>query len=129
MRIRGYGPDGNGNLNDPCGDLQYGNTVDVSVNIIDSILSVDDFQIRNSDLRIVTALNNQYEIILSSSLTDDISFNLFTMLGQQLVYDVLSKDSSGNYIYKLDMSYASSGTYIVKIGRGKSYKTAKLIVR
>jgi hypothetical protein len=128
MRIRGFDPNNGGTLNDPCGDLQFGNTIDVSVNIIDTSLSINDFELGNSGFSIVTKPNNQFEIILTTSETEDLSFNLFNMLGQQLVYDVLSKQN-GKYVYNLDMSYASSGTYIVKVGRGTNYKTGKLIVR
>jgi hypothetical protein len=128
LRIRGFRPDSNSILNNPCDDLIFGNTVDMSVNIIDTLLSVSDFEFDNSDLSIVSKPNNQFEIILAVSETEDLTFNVFNMLGQQLLYDVVS-NKDGRYIYHLDMSYASSGTYIVKIGRGTSYKTGKLIVR
>ncbi len=129
LRIRGFRPDSNSVLNNPCDDLIFGNTVDMSVTIIDTSLSVNNFELENSDLRIVSKPNNQFDIILTASETADLSFNLFNMLGQQLVYSVVSKDDDGKYIYNLDMSYASKGTYIVKVGRGNSFSTGKLIVK
>jgi len=129
LRVRGYDPNADGVLNDPCGDLQFGRTVDVSVNIIDTTLSTTGFLLDDSELQIVSNPNKQFDVILSTAYNDDLTFNLFNMLGQQLVYDVIKKGSDGKYVYKLNMSYAASGTYIVKIGRGKSYQTAKLIVR
>jgi hypothetical protein len=128
-RIRGYWPEGAGVLNDPCGDLEFGNTVDISVNIIDTSLSVSAFDLDNNGLKIVSHPNDQFDIILLSSNTENLKFNLYNMLGQQLVYDVVSKNSDGKYIYNLDMSYAASGTYIVTIGRGNSFRTGKLIVK
>ena len=83
----------------------------------------------NAELVIVSKPNDQFDIILNTDNTEDLTFNLFNMLGQQLVYDVVSRDSSGQFKYDLDMSYAATGTYIVKIGRGTSYQTGKIIVR
>jgi hypothetical protein len=128
-RVRGFWPGGSGVLNDPCGNLQFGNTVDVSVNIIDTTLSVLEFDFNNTDLSIISLPNDQFDIILSATDNEDLKFNLYNTLGQQLVYDVITKNSDGNYVYKLDMSYASNGTYIVKVGRGSSFKTGKLIVK
>jgi len=129
MRVRGFDPNADGNLNDPCAELQFGKTVDVSVNIVDTTLSTTDFLGNDSSFQIVSNPNKQYDIILSTTNSDDLTFNLFNMLGQQLVYDVIKKGPDGSYVYKLDMSYAATGTYIVKVGRGKSYKTGKIIVR
>ncbi len=130
MRIRGYDPENAGNLNDPCGDLEFGNTIDIAVNIIDTSLSLDKVGTDVGDFSILSRPNNQFEIILSASDTpEDLKFSLFNMLGQQLVYDVVSRNNDGKYVYQLDMSYASSGTYIVKMGRGKKFNTGKIIVK
>lgn len=129
LRVRGIDPNNSGNLNDPCGDADYGNTVDFTVNIIDTSLSLNGFESDASSLSIVSKPNSQFDIILETKIEGDMSFNLFNMLGQQLVYDVLSKTPDGRYIYNLDMSYAATGTYIVKIGRENSFTTAKLIVK
>ncbi len=130
MRIRGYDPNASGDLNDPCGDLEFGNTVDISVNIIDTSLNTDNFEQNDAAFSVVSKSNNQFEILLiSSDRAEDLKFGLFNMLGQQLVYDVVSKNNDGHYIYHLDMSYASSGTYIVRMGYGNNFKTGKIIVK
>ena len=129
FRVRSFQPDGSNDLNDPCADLQLGNTLDMTVNIIDTFLSNDSFELNDSNLVIVSQPNDQFEIILSTPRTEDLTFNLFNILGQQLVYGVISKGSDGKFRYKLDISYAASGTYIVKVGRGNSYETGKIIVR
>ncbi len=129
LRVRGYDPVFSGTLNDPCDNLQYGNTVDMTVVVIDSALSIDDFEKETTELNIISKPNNQFEIVLSTPYAEDLTFNLYNMLGQQLVYGVISKDNQGKYVYDLDMSYASSGNYIVKVGRGTSFKTGKIIVK
>ncbi len=128
LRTRGFDPDFAGTLNDPCGDLQYGNTVDFMVNIIDSSLSIDEFEIGSSELNIYTKPNDQYEIVLTTPFTEKLSFNLYNVLGQQLAYGVIDKDNQGRYVYELDMSYASSGVYIVEVGRGNNFKVGRIIV-
>ena len=101
----------------------------MTVVVIDSALSIDDFEKETTELNIISKPNNQFEIVLSTPYAEDLTFNLYNMLGQQLVYGVISKDNQGKYVYNLDMSYASSGTYIVKVGRGTSFKTGKIIVK
>lgn len=129
LRVRGYDPGFGGVLNDPCSDLQYGRTVDFTVNIIDSVLSTDEFALNGSALNIVSHPNNQYDIILTTPFSEKLTFNVYNTLGQQLVYDVISKDNQGKYTYNLDMSYASSGVYLVKLGRGNTFKVGKIIVK
>ena len=129
LRVRGYDPTNEGILNDPCGNLEYGRTVDMSINIIDTTLSLNEFGFENSDLVIVSKPNKHYDVILSASKSEELTFNLYNMSGQQLVYDVLKRNEKGQFIYQLDMSYAATGTYIVKVGRGQSFETGKLIVK
>jgi hypothetical protein len=45
------------------------------------------------------------------------------------VFNNISKDSD-KYIYDLDMSYAASGIYLVKMGNSSiGFKTGKIIVK
>ena len=129
LRVRGYDPDYGGVLNNPCDDLQYGNTVDFSVNIVDSTLSNGDLDISNNSLVVITKPNKQFEISLESDYTKKLTFNLYNTMGQQIVYGTMDRNTSGNHTYNLDMSYASSGIYIVKVGAGDRFSTAKIIVK
>ena len=128
MRVRGTDPFASGVLNDPCDDLQFGRTVDFTVNVVDSTLSTDDFDLNASTLNVITKPNKQFEISLDTTFTKDLSFNLYNILGQQIVYDVMDQDIYGKYSYDLDMSYASSGVYIVKVGRGNTFSSVKILV-
>lgn len=129
MRVRGWDPGftGAGILLNPCDDLTYGRTEDFTVNIVDTSLSVNDFTLDGSDFSIITLPNDQYEIILKTSYTKDLSFSVFNVLGQQVVFNNISKEG-GEYRYQLDMSYASSGVYVVKLGKGDVFETGKIIV-
>lgn len=130
LRIRGWDPNfqGGGLLNNPCDNMTYGNTEDLTINVVDTSLGIEDFPLDGSELKIISKANSQYEIILTSPYSDVITFNLYNAIGQKLVYNTLSKENNNEYRYELDMSYASTGIYIVEVGRGRNFKTGKIIV-
>jgi hypothetical protein len=132
MRIRSWDPINSdqivGVLNNPCDNLEYGNTEDFTVNIVDTTLSIEDINLGDVDFKIVTKPNNQFEVILDSPFDDKLTFNLYNALGQQLVFNVVNKGSDGKYRYDLDMSYAANGVYLIKVGRGNSFVTGRIIV-
>jgi hypothetical protein len=83
----------------------------------------------NSDFKIISLENNQFDISLSTSYNDDISFSVYNVSGQVIVFNNISKNSD-KYKYDLDMSYASSGVYLVKMGNSSiGYKIGKIIVK
>ena len=49
------------------------------------------------------------------------------MLGRTVVFNNIKKNGN-KYEYTLDMSYANSGAYIVKIGGKINYKEYKIII-
>ena len=129
MRVRNFDADFNGDLNDPCDDLQFGNTTDYGVTINDATLSASQFDLNSSEFTILTLTNNQFEIILKTSFNDLLEFNVYDITGQQIVFNNIEKTNAQSYVYRLDMSYASSGVYIVKLGRGNTYEVGKIIVK
>ena len=74
--------------------------------------------------------NNQFDISLVTSFDDIASISIYNMLGQKLAFNNLEKQGD-RYNYQLDMSYATAGIYLVKIGdqATNSYQTAKIIVK
>jgi len=128
LRAKAIDGSATGDVLDPCTNFQWGEVHDYTVNIIDSTLSIDAFDIEDSDFTIITLPNNQYKINLTTAYTGRLTFNLYNLLGQQLVFNNISKQDD-IYSYDLDMSYASSGVYIVKLGVGDSFKTGKIIVK
>lgn len=116
-----------GDVLDPCSDFAYGEVHDYTVNIIDTDLSTTDFTLDASEFSIVTLPNDQYEIILKTSYDKDLSFSVYNVLGQQVVFNNISKEN-GEFRYELDMSYAASGVYVVKLGKGDVFETGKIIV-
>ncbi len=113
---------------DACEETNYGETEDYIVNIVES-LGIDDSVLANSEFRIITQDNNQFNISLSTLHNEDISFSVYNVSGQVIVFNNISKNSD-KYLYDLDMSYAAAGVYLVKMGNSSiGYRVGKIIVK
>jgi len=112
---------------DACEETTYGETEDYTVNISSSLRSVE---LVNSELIVVSGPNNQFEISLITPFEDIASIAVYNTLGQTVAFNNLTKEGD-RYRYSLDMSYASAGVYIIKVGdqRSDAYKTARIIVK
>ena len=113
---------------DACEETQYGETEDYMVNIVES-LGIDDSILVSSEFKIITQDNNQFNVSLTTIYNEDISFSVYNVSGQVIVFNNISKNSQ-KYIYDLDMSYASAGIYLVKMGNSSiGYRIGKIIVK
>ncbi|MEM1001652.1 MAG: GEVED domain-containing protein [Bacteroidota bacterium] len=128
LRAKSIDPTNNGDVLDPCGPYDFGEVHDYTVNIVDSVLSAGEFDLSDSLLNVITKPNNQFEVILDSPISEKLTLNLYNMLGQQVVFNVIEKNIAGQFTYNLDMSYAAGGIYILKVGRGNSFQSTKIIV-
>ncbi|WP_204344492.1 GEVED domain-containing protein [Psychroserpens algicola] len=129
LRAKAIDTSANGDILNPCSDFSYGEVQDYSVTIIDSSLSLPEIDLNNSEFSIVSHPNNQFEIILKTPINDTLNLSVYTIGGQILTFNNIEKESNDAYRYELDMSYVSSGVYVVKIGRGTVFKSAKIIVK
>jgi hypothetical protein len=112
---------------DACEETQYGETEDYTVNIVAG-LGVDDI-ISNSEFKIVMKDNYNYEISLITQHSDNIIFKVYNVTGQSLISKKVSY-RDGKYTYNLDMSYAATGVYMVRMGNNTiGYKVGKIIVK
>ena len=72
--------------------------------------------------------NNQFNITLpTTTITDKLTLTVTNMLGQRLLGYRLDNEGAG-YEYDLDMSYADTGVYIVRIGNSKMGIAKRIIV-
>lgn len=110
-------------LNDPCKSLPLGTTHDYTVNITDNQPAI-------SELIVVTRPNKQYVITMSDPNAEDrLKLNVFTITGQIIASNFVRKNANGRFVYELDMSYASTGIYFVRLGEKNSKnRSAKFIV-
>lgn len=121
-----------GDVNDPCADMQYGETHDYTVNIIDSVLlSTEDNDFVNSNLDILYLNGNQFNVELNTNtpLNEDLRIDVHNLLGQRLVSMPFTY-SNGKYQYRLNLSSQASGVYLVSVYGGNGFKkTEKVIVK
>jgi len=113
---------------DACEETQYGETEDYMANIVES-LGIDDSVLGSSDFKIITQDNNQFNVSLTTVYNEDISFSVYNISGQVIVFNNISKNSQ-KYIYNLDMSYTAAGIYLVKMGNSSiGYRVGKIVVK
>jgi len=112
-----------------CEETQYGETEDYSADI-DGVLGITQAAISNADLIVTSGQNNQFDIALVTSYEDRAAIGVYNVLGQLLAFNYIEKEGD-RFNYQLDMSYAPSGVYIIKMGDifSNIYKTAKIIVK
>ncbi len=111
-------------LNDPCLSMQFGTTHDYTVNIGDNQPPI-------LDLIVINRPNKQFLITMSDASAEDrLKLNVFTITGQIIVSNFVEKNANGRFVYELDMSYASTGIYFVRLGDKKNKnRSAKFAVQ
>ena len=81
-----------------------------------------------SELIIVDEGNDQYRLLLNTtSVNNTLLMSVTNMLGQKLSQYPLDNQTGNGYEYLLDMSYVSSGVYIIRLG-DENYSSVKRIV-
>lgn len=83
----------------------------------------------SADLMVLTEGNNHFKIqLLTTEINERLTFTVTNLLGQTLVSYKLDNNGSG-YEYNLDMSYASAGVYIIRLGNNNVSKAKRIIVK
>ena len=115
--------------NDSCEETTYGETEDYMVNVVTS-LGIDDMDLNTTNMFVYSIDNENFTIKLITEYNDLISFTVYDINGKIIVFNNIEKTNNNSYIYQLDMSYASSGVYLVKLGNSSiGYKYKRLIVK
>ncbi len=113
-----------------CAPTPRGETEDYTANI--GVLGIDDIAIRNSEILITSTDNKHFDISLVSDYDGLAYMSVFNMLGQELGIKMIGKaKGDDSHKLKLDMSFASSGVYLLKVGGEftKSTKTVRIVVK
>lgn len=102
---------------DPCFDGEYGITIDLNVNVVDDLGTVD------FDNNSFTAYPNPVKNVLNVSSIQNISdLAVYNLLGQQ----VLLMNVNASKV-QIDMTNLTSGTYLVKVNSENGVKIIKVI--
>ncbi|EDM44326.1 conserved repeat domain [unidentified eubacterium SCB49] len=96
----------------------------------DGTLGTDTLPLSQSGITVVNLPNNQFNIELNTAYDGIMMFEVMNMGGQIVSFNNLYKEGAG-YSYSLDMSYAATGVYLIRMGDqiSNTYQTAKIIVK
>jgi len=90
---------------------------------------IEDESIYANDLIVAETSEDQFDISWKSdTYKEQLIFTAYEMTGKKIAYYKL-KNVDGKYSYHLDMSYAPTGVYIVKVSNGDFAKVKKIIVK
>ncbi|UJH89970.1 T9SS type A sorting domain-containing protein [Antarcticibacterium sp. 1MA-6-2] len=127
MRVRAGDTSFEGDLDDPCSVMEYGSTHDYSVRIIDSSLNIDDFLLNEANLEISNQGNGIFRVFLETDFTETLRITVHDILGQKLIENKVETNGLG-YLYEIDMSYAATGVYLLRIGTREVGRVKRFIV-
>jgi hypothetical protein len=131
MRAKAIDAGGSGTgIDDPCGDVQWGETEDYTVNIVDQTVGVGDFNIADSQFRVITLDNNAFQVHLDTAFQFDQtpSIQVYNVVGQTVTAVAVDFEGSG-YRADLNLGNQSAGIYLVSISNNQFTKTKKVIVK
>lgn len=81
----------------------------------DQVLATTEVLPQSGELMILYKSHNQYEIqYITDEINERLALDIFDITGQRVLHYRLDKNQ-GMYQYPLDMSYASSGMYLIRI--------------
>ena len=114
---------------DACELTTYGETEDYMVNVVTS-LGFGEQGLAESQFKIYSTDNDNFTVKLTTDYNDLITFTVYDVNGKIVVFNNIEKTDSSSYIYDLNMSYAATGVYLIKIGNSNvGYKTGRIIVK
>ncbi|MDT0687938.1 T9SS type A sorting domain-containing protein [Autumnicola psychrophila] len=128
LRIRAGDTSFEGDHNDPCDVMDYGTTHDYSVNVTDSTLNIEDFILNEAELLVVSNPDGTYRVAIETDYDETLRITVHDMLGQKLLENKIENNGYG-YVYDLDMSYAATGVYLVRVGTREFGKVKRFIVK
>ena len=93
-------------------------------------LNIGDLEFNGSNMIVYSTDNENFTVKLTTNYSDLITFSVFDINGKIVVFNNIEKSNNSSFIYNLDMSYAASGVYLIKMGNSTlGYKTARIIVK
>jgi hypothetical protein len=113
-----------GDLNDPCSVMEFGTTEDYTVVLVDGI---KESELQQGEFIISSSEEDIFELNFTTPYQRPLWLTVHDMLGQKVVEAMVKKGAIG-YNYVLDMSYAASGVYLVRIGTREEGKVKRIIV-
>tara|TARA_B100001989_G_scaffold199598_1_gene148146 strand:+ start:525 stop:827 length:303 start_codon:yes stop_codon:yes gene_type:complete len=99
------------------------------VNVVTS-LSIGDLEFNGSNMIVYSTDNANFTVKLTTDYSDLITFSVYDINGKIIVFNNIEKSNNSSFIYNLDMSYAASGVYLIKMGNSTvGFKTTRILVK
>ncbi len=128
LRAKAIDSSASGDVLNPCSDFAYGEVQDYTVNLTTTV-GLEGLDVE-TPFQIVEMDNNQFEISLpTSEINDRLELKVFNTLGQQIYWRSLYNETGAGYTHDLNMSYVSSGVYIVTLGNTEVSESKRIIVK
>lgn len=113
--------------NDPCEETTFGETEDYIVNVV--LETGLEPTIYPNDLRLINKGNNQFIAVLESNEeSGQLIISIHNLQGQTVIQNRVT-NVNGKYTYDFDMSYATSGIYLLRMGNDKFGKIKRFMVK
>ncbi len=109
----------------------FGELLDWSLTICgsESVLSTEEELLPSTEFLVINRGGNQFNVSLNTTeINERLNFQVFNITGQKLLDYRLDHNGTG-YQYDLDMSYAATGVYILRLGNAEKVKVKRIIVR
>lgn len=130
LRVKAIDAGGTGtDVNNPCGDVQWGETEDYTVNIVDQTLGLGDFAIAADQFRVIPLGNKTYEVVLDFAfeLNEELTLDIHNITGQRIASQKIEY-KNGAYTTQLNLNTAT-GVYLATVGNTQINTSKKFIVR
>lgn len=103
---------------------------DAATTTVESTLTVEELSTQFSSLDVTKLQDNNFDVALTTNFDGQVFVSVTNMLGQQLKYKPIARDSNG-YRVNLNLSSVSAGVYVIKVTDldGTIAEAAKIVVQ
>jgi PKD repeat protein len=112
---------------EPCMETTFGEAEDYSVNVV---LSTGISQnVETNEMIISYTGNNNFMVSFDTKNTKEpLTISVFDLMGHTIIYNKV-EGINGKYEYDFDMSYATPGVYLVRLGNNSFMKSKRIVVK
>jgi len=114
--------------NDPCEETSYGETEDYTINI-DQMIGIGKFNNEPNELIVSSPGNNHFDVSFTAiNIQETLIISVHNIYGNTIIENKV-QNVNGKYEYDFDMSYASPGVYLLRLGSNTFGKVKRIVVK
>lgn len=111
-------------IDDPCVTVNYGETEDYTVNIIDGAVGLEE-NIKEVSLSVARIDQNNFQLIING-VSDEVEIEIVNSLGQ-LVYASGKLNIGNQYTHPINLAEKAEGMYLIKVFNKDIRKVQKIV--